>query len=109
MLIMRVLFKVRLMCHTLMEKLSRRYVQRYTTAITKTARRKREGREEGGKERNRRILKYLRFVLKRMRGRHDLDPFNYALHWPPSVKAGAVCSPVLVSSGVSTIHLIKPQ
>lgn len=44
-----------------------------------------------------------------MRGRHDLDPFNYALHWPPSVKAGAVCSPVLVSSGVSTIHLIKPQ
>lgn len=70
-----------------------------------------EGRErrEGEKERNRRILKYLRFVLKRMRGRHDLDPFNYALHWPPSVKAGAVCSPVLVSSGVSTIHLIKPQ
>lgn len=52
MLIMRVLFKVRLMCHTLMEKLSRRYVQRYTTAITKTARRKREGREgrEGKRE-----------------------------------------------------------
>lgn len=84
-------------------------IQRYTTAIQRQRGERGKREREGGKERNRRIPKYLRFVLKRMRGRHDLDPFNYALHWPPSVKAGAVCSPVLVSSGVSTIHLIKPQ
>lgn len=30
------------------------------------------------------------FRSKRMRDGHDLDPFNYALHWPPSVKAGAL-------------------
>ena len=76
---------------------------------------KREREREKEKERGSRIDKFWNICVlfrERMRGEHDLDPFNSALFiGPPSVKAGGALlfSFPPARHGVSAIHLIKPQ
>lgn len=93
-------FKVRLMCHALMEKLFHRFA---TLHVTKTVSRKRRKRE---------IDEFWNICVSYWNAcaTDTTSTLSTTLLFigPPRSKL-ELCSPVLVSSGVSTIHLIKPQ